>query len=114
MSVGVFSITVLLRYLEYDIMVSEEKKNLIDLVCEKDINNEEQQLEVIKTVLVPGYHDLGEKDQESMKKALEICIQDNVNYDRVFMNTELPFEDEIIDKRKFFQNIYNVLFGDAE
>lgn len=114
MRVQPIHIIVLLRYLEYDIMVSEEKKNLIDLVCEKDINNEEQQLEVIRTVLVPGYYDLGEKDQQSMKKALEICIQDNVNYDRIFMNTELPFEDEIIDKRKFFQNIYNVLFGDAE
>lgn len=114
MRVEVFDVTVLLRYLEYDMMVTDEQRNVIDSLYEKDINDEEQQLEVIKTVLVPGYHELGEKDQEHLKKSLELCTKEKVKYDDIFMVTELPFKDEIIDKRKFFQNIYNVLFGDAE
>lgn len=64
-------------------------------------------------LLVPGYYTFNEKEQRSMKKVLEMCMEDKkTNFDRVIMGLTMPFESDIVDWKAFFENIYKELFGE--
>ncbi|OBY76883.1 hypothetical protein BBG47_24575 [Paenibacillus sp. KS1] len=109
MSLKPDSIVSLLKFLDYDFLTDEQ----FDKICDLDINNQEEQLQVIRTVLVPEYYGLNEKGQQSMKKVLEMCLEEkNPNLDRVFVSITMPFKSEIVDWKAFFKNIYKELFGE--
>ncbi|NGP61480.1 hypothetical protein L3476_16535 [Paenibacillus thiaminolyticus] len=98
----------LLVFLDY--FLTDEQH---DKIWNLDINNQEDQLQVIRTVLVPGYYTFNEKEQRSMKKVLEMCMEDKkTNFDRVIMGLTMPFESDIVDWNAFFENIYKELFGE--
>ncbi|WP_019418923.1 hypothetical protein [Paenibacillus sp. OSY-SE] len=101
------SIVTLLKYLDMDFMSDEQYDN----ICDLNINDQEHQLQVIRAVIVPGYNELNERDQQSMKKVLEMCLQERVSLNGIFVSISMPFESEIKNKRGFFQNIYEELFG---
>lgn len=100
------SIVTLLKYLDVDFLTEEQYEE----ICDLDINDKEQQLKVIKTVIVPGYKGLNEKDQQDMKKVLQMCLEDNISFTGVFVSISLPFEDDIKNKKEFFQNIQWEIF----
>lgn len=66
------SIVTLLKFLDMDFITDEQ----YDKICDLDINNQEEQLQVIRAVIVPGYYTLNEKDQRSTKKVLEMCLEE--------------------------------------
>ncbi|WP_043891210.1 hypothetical protein [Paenibacillus sp. Aloe-11] len=99
-------IITLLKYLDFDIMAEEVCDSIYDL----DINNEEQQLQVIRTAIVPAYRDFNPLEKESIKKVLGICLQEDVLLDDIFQRISFPFDNEIIDKKIFLENIYKELF----
>ncbi|WP_374017316.1 hypothetical protein ABU162_24610 [Paenibacillus thiaminolyticus] len=109
MSLEPDDIVCLLKFLDNNFLTDEQ----FDKICDLDINNKEEQLQVIRTVLVPEYYGLNEKDQRSMKKALEMCLEEKKpNLDRVFFSITMPFESDIVDWKAFFENIYKELFGE--
>ncbi|MDM5281755.1 hypothetical protein QUF95_30935 [Paenibacillus silvae] len=95
------SIVTLLKYLDIDFLTEDQYEE----ICDLNINDEEQQLKVIKAVIVPGFNSLNDREQQSMMKVLNMCLGDNISFTGVFVSISLPFENEIIDKKNFFRNI---------
>ncbi|MGG3837472.1 hypothetical protein ABEV00_10590 [Paenibacillus thiaminolyticus] len=100
------SIVTLLKFLDMDFITDEQ----YDKICDLDINNQEEQLQVIRAVIVPGYYTLNEKDQRSTKKVLEMCLEEKKPLNGIFVSISMPFDSEITNKKVFFKNIYKELF----
>lgn len=96
----------LLQYIDMEYMSNQE----YDSICDLDINDEAQQLQVIRLAIIPGYLGCNEITQKSLKKLLELCLKEGVALDELFEMRSFPFENEIEDKKGFLQNLYKELF----
>lgn len=101
-------ILIVLKYIHTEYMTDEE----YDKICDFDINNEKEQIEVIKTLIVPGFNEeFNDEGRIRIKRSLEISFQKKEILDHIFEMTSMPFQAKIEDKKGFLLNIYKELFG---
>lgn len=97
-----------LKYIHTEYMSDEEYNK----ICDFDINDEKEQVEVIKTLIVPGFNEeFNDEGRIKIKRAIETSIQEKEISDNIFEMTSMPFQTEIEDKKGFLLNIYKELFG---
>lgn len=97
-----------LKYIHSEYMTDEE----YDKICDFDINDEKEQVEIIKTLIVPGFNEeFNDEGRIRIKRALEISIQDKEILNPIFEMTSMPCQTEVEDKKEFLLNIYKELFG---
>jgi hypothetical protein len=97
----------ILKYIDIDYMSEEECNSIYFL----DVNNTEQQKQIIRTIIVPGFKELNNTSQERLKEVLKLCLQDMESVNVIFERVSMPFENDIEDKKAFLENIYEELFG---
>ena len=105
-------IITILKYLDNDFISDEQ----YEIICNLDINNQEQQNQIIRTTLLPNFREFNEITQHSIKKLMEECLQDKeatLYLDKLFISISMPFESEITDKRAFLQNVFEELFREC-
>jgi hypothetical protein len=101
----------ILKYIDVDYMTDDEYNRIYEL----DINDEKNQREIIRRLIVPGAKaEFSEEDFKLTKEAILLSINNIESDTKIFQQMSFPFDDDIEDKKAFLQRIYHELFEEKD
>lgn len=101
----------ILKYIDINYMTDDEGNGIYLL----DINDEENQKEIIRKLIVPGIK--SDYSEETFDRAKEVLLMGINNIEasmKIFQQMSFPFESDMKDKRGFLKKIYQELFERKE
>lgn len=97
----------ILKYIDINYMTDEE----INSVYTLDINDEKNQKDIIRRLIVNGVKfDYSEGAFKRAKEVIVMGIENNESTTKIFHQMSFPFESDILDKKTFLERIYKELF----
>ncbi len=80
-----------------------------EFISSKDINNEQELIELFEKLTKPEFLDYTKPEQEWFISSIEHYLSINDNFDAVFKKMATYFSEPVADQRKFMQILVNCL-----